>query len=494
MDDNSRANRALTEVSVSPAPADSPHPALELRGITKHFGIITVLDDVSLSAQRGSIHALLGENGAGKTTLMRIAFGMLAPDAGLIVRDGKVLGLRSPADAIAARIGMVHQQFSLIPAMTVAENVALGGKGIYRFEDIAQRIEGIAKTAGLVLDPRSKVADLTNAERQRLEIVRTLAHDAAILILDEPTAILTERDTGELFEQLRLFADAGGSVILITHKLRDALDHADEVSVLRHGQLVLNTPMLAVTQNALATAMLGDTPHVSPGKRSSTAPAFGSTVVARVKSPPVEVFAGEILGIAALEGAAGALLRSFAGRTRPDLESSGTSLSVGFVPENRQEEALIPDFSLTENVALKNAGDRRGLIDWEKLHESTGEIIRHFDVHTSGSSDRTRNLSGGNQQRFVLGRELSDDPSLLVLENPTQGLDVSAAAAVHERMRAARDKGTAIVFYSSDLDELADLSDRVFVLGAGAVAITSPDREEIGRALLGVGTPEHAVA
>ncbi len=482
----------MSEPPVSRA-ADLPNPALELRRITKRFGTTTALDDVSLSARHGSIHALLGENGAGKTTLMRIAFGMIVPDSGLIVREGNVLALRSPADAITARIGMVHQQFSLIPAMTVAENVALGGKGIYRFEDIAQRINQIARITGLVLDPRTRVADLTSAERQRLEIVRTLAHDAAILILDEPTAVLTKRDTGELFEQLRLFANAGGSVILITHKLRDALDHADEVSVLRRGRLVFNGPMSGVTQNALATAMLGSTPQAATGKPISSAPTVRSTVVARVQYPSVEVFAGEILGVAALEGAAGVLLRSLAGRARPASGNTGIPVSVGFVPENRQEEGLIPDFLLIENVALKNAGDRRGLVDWGKLHEKTDEIIRQFDVRASGPDDRARNLSGGNQQRFVLGRELSDDPDLLVLENPTQGLDVSAAAAVHERMKIARDKGTAIVFYSSDLDELADLSDRVIVLGGGVVAVTSPDREKIGRALLGVETAEHPV-
>jgi len=490
VDDDSRTDWTLTEVPASRVAADLRPPALELRGITKVFGAITALDDVSLSARRGRIHALLGENGAGKTTLMRVAFGMIAPNSGTIMRDGRTIEPRSPADAIAARIGMVHQQFSLVPEMTVAENVALGGKGIYRAEDVARKIHEIVKATGLSLDPSAKVANLTSAERQKLEIVRTLAHDVEVLILDEPTAVLTERDTGELFEQLRVFADSGGAVVLITHKLQNAMDHADEVTVLRRGRLVLNAPIQEVSRSSLITAMLGDTPQSSTTRRAA---AIRTTVVARTHSPAVEVFSGEILGVAALEGAAGLLLRSFAGRMESSSDDVGTPGSVGFVPENRQEEALISDFSLTENLALKNAGRKRGLINWKELRETTSKIISQFDVRTSGPNDIAHNLSGGNQQRFVLGRELIDDPPLLVLENPTQGLDVNAAAAVHERMRAAREAGTAIVFYSSDLDELVDLSDRVVVVGGRSVTISSPDRDEIGRLLLGVETAEHPI-
>ena len=481
----------MTQASVDHGLTKAPPPALEIRGITKCFGALTALDEVSLSVRPGSVHALLGENGAGKTTLMRIAFGMIKPDAGQILRDGKLLSLRSPADAIAARIGMVHQQFSLIPAMTVAENVALGGKGIYRFGDVAARIREIADDTGLSIKPETRVADLSSTERQKLEIIRTLAHDARILILDEPTAVLTEKDIGELFAQLRVFAETGGSVILITHKLQNALEHADEVTVLRHGQIVLNAPMSAVTRDSLTAAMLGATPGDQEPTRGTAA---RSTVVASVGPPFLEVFAGEILGVAALEGAAGPLLRSFAGRDRSRASGNNTPPNVGFVPENRGEEALIPDFSLTENFALRNAGARHGLIDWKELHETTAAVIREFDVRASGPEAVARSLSGGNQQRFVLGRELSDKPSLLVLENPTQGLDVNAAATVHARMRQARERGTAIVFYSSDLDELADLADRVVVVGFGHIAESSPDRNEIGRLLLGIETAEHPVA
>jgi simple sugar transport system ATP-binding protein len=218
-----------------------------------------------------------------------------------------------------------------------------------------------------------------------------------------------------------------------------------------------------------------------------------STVVASGGPTFLEVFAGEILGVAALEGADEPLLRSFAGRDRSRKSGDNAPANVGFVPENRGEEALIPDFSLTENLALRNAGARHGLIDWRELHETTATVIRDFDVRASGPEAAARSLSGGNQQRFVLGRELSDKPSLLVLENPTQGLDVNAAATVHARMRQARESGTAIVFYSSDLDELTDLADRVVVVGFGHIAESSPDRDEIGRLLLGIETAEHPV-
>lgn len=455
-------------------------PALEMHGITKRFQGITALDNVSIVLNRGSVHALLGENGAGKTTLMRIAFGLIKADSGSIERNGTPLKLHSPADAIAARIGMVHQQFSLVPAMTVAENVALGGKGTYRFEDIVQRISRVERETGLSIDPSARVRDLSSAERQKLEIVRTLAHNAEVLILDEPTAVLTPGDIGELFGQIRRFAGGGGSVILITHKLGDAIDHADTVSVLRRGSLVLNSEMSSVTQDSLARAMLGSTIQKAAATRIAIK---GGSVVTRVEG--IEVREGEILGIAALDGAAAILLRQLASIAEEPVDGSDALQKVGFVPEKRQEDGIIPDFTLTENFALKNAGARRGRMSWKSFRQKATDVIRDFDVRAPGPEVFARTLSGGNQQRFVIGRELSDMPALLVLENPTQGLDVSAATAVHERMLSARSAGTAVVFYSSDLDELAELSDRVAVVGSAGVAFANPDRDEIGRLLLG---------
>ena len=483
MDDDPRADRTL---STSP---------LAVRDITKRFGAFVALENVSLSVETGRITALLGENGAGKTTLMRIAFGMIQPDAGSIVIHGQETRFSSPADAIAAGIGMVHQQFSLIPAMTVAENVALGGKGRFSFEETASLLRDVGKKTGLTIDPRARVADLGSAERQRLEIIRTIAHDAHVMILDEPTAVLTPKDTGELFRQLRTFAASGGAVVLITHKLADAIEYADDVSVLRRGQLVLSSPMKDANEASLVNAMLGDTPHLV-SVRESKSP--GTSVIAsldnvtmhgdrsgKTTTVSTRIHSGEIVGISALDGAAVPLLRILAGRIRGLSGNVTLPAKIGFVPENRRDEALIEDFSLAENLGLADAGKARGLMAWSEIEKETRSVISEFDVRTPDANTSPGTLSGGNQQRFVLGRELRNSPDLLVLENPTQGLDVNASAFVHEQIRHARNSGAAVVFYSSDLDELAELSDRIIVVSGGTLIDVSADRDAIGRALLG---------
>lgn len=468
-------------------------PALELRNISKRFGSVVALESASIAVKAGSIHALLGENGAGKTTLMRIAFGMVQRDSGSISLGGVPARIGSPADAIAAGIGMVHQQFSLIPAMTVAENVALGGHGRFRPDEVAGRIVTIGNTTGLTLDPSSTVADLSSAEKQKLEILRAFAHEARVLILDEPTAVLTPLDTGELFDQLRTFASSGGSVVLITHKLHDALAHADEVTVLRRGKVALASAMADIDRAALTEAMLGFTPNATVVTHSQS---HGHVVAAchdvvlagtrNLRSTPLtfEVQAGEILGVAALDGGASGLLRTVAGRLAPVSGTVTVPARIGFVPENRLDDALVPEFSLTENFALRGASEREGILQWDKLEEEAGEVIRDFDVRAEGPTLRAAALSGGNQQRFVLGRELHDEPSLLVLENPTQGLDVNAMSAIHDRIRAAAANGKAVLFYSSDLDELAEISDRVLVAGDSGIIFSEPDRESIGNLLL----------
>jgi general nucleoside transport system ATP-binding protein len=472
VDDGSRAHRTLS---------DTP---LALNDITKRFGNTIALDSVSLAVHKGRITALLGENGAGKTTLMRIAFGMLQPDSGSIAIDGRTVRLNSPADAIAAGIGMVHQQFSLIPAMTVAENVALAGSGKYSLYATKQRLLQIAEETGLHLDPDLQVAALSSADRQKLEILRTLAHRAQVLILDEPTAVLTARDTVELFAQLKSFAREGGSVVLITHKLADAIEHADEVSVLRRGRSVLSAQMNDVNEPLLIEAMLGTAParHAAPTAASHT-----SKTVAAIKygNISLEVRAGEIVGVAALDNRATPLLRMLARRTRTAPGVTQLPRKVGFVPENRRDEALIEDFSLIENVALAGAGNRSGIIDWKAVENDATEIISQFNVVASGVSASPASLSGGNQQRFVLGRELLENPELIVLENPTQGLDVNAAAFVRDQLRNARDRGAGVIFYSSDLDELVEAADRVIVVTPAGVQAVSANRNEIGRALLG---------
>jgi simple sugar transport system ATP-binding protein len=472
--------------------AITPDVALELHEITKQFGDIVALDRVSLSVRRGRITALLGENGAGKTTLMRVAFGMIQPDRGRISVNGVERKLNSPSDAIGAGIGMVHQQFSLVPAMTVAENVALGGKGRFSTSEVISALADVSRRTGLELDPSAKVADLGSADRQKLEIMRTLAHDATLMILDEPTAVLTPKDVSELFRQLKSFTANGGAVVLITHKLADARAHADDVVVLRHGRVVSYTNMNEATEESLATAMLGGLPRETSSARkvksvSSARVASLNAVMLSNYAHPVdlEIRAGEIVGIAALDEAATPLLRVLAGRINPISGPANLPTRIGFVPENRKDEALIADFSLSENMALANASSRRGLMNWDLIRNETSEAIRTFDVRTTGSEASPAQLSGGNQQRFVLGRELNGNPSLLVLENPTQGLDVNAADFVHERLKITRNAGAAVVFYSSDLDELADLSDRVLVVSRTCVIPVQPVRQSNGRAFLG---------
>lgn len=494
MDDDPRTYGTLT------AADDTEVLALELHGVTKRFGAFTALDNVSLPVRARTIHALLGENGAGKTTLMRVAFGLLRPDAAVIRVNGAVTSITTPADAIAAGIGMVHQQFSLVPAMTVAENVALGGTGMFRSADMARRIAEIGEETGIVLNPLARVQELTAAERQKLEIVRTLAHNAEILIMDEPTAVLTPQDFGDLFGQLRKFADSGGCVILITHKLRYALEHANDVTVLRKGTVEMQGSMEGVTQHDLTTAMIGEAPE-----RKYSAPSSSTTrsVAASLQAVPlsgradrkkltanIEARTGEILGVAALEGTGKEVLLLLAGRIRPLSGSVERPERIGYVPENRQDDALVPQFSLTENLALKDAGVRRGLMRWTAFRSSVEELMKQFDVRASGPEATAQTLSGGNQQRFVLGRELQNSPQLLILDNPTQGLDVNAASSIHQKIRSAADAGAAVVMYSSDIDELADICDRVIVIADDEIAVSAPDRDSIGRLLLGTSTNE----
>ncbi|MEO5590872.1 MAG: ATP-binding cassette domain-containing protein [Gemmatimonadaceae bacterium] len=473
-------------------------PVLELSRISKSFGRRRVLDSVSFSLKPGTIHALLGENGAGKTTLMRIAFGLLQPDSGTISIKERVICLGSPAAAIKAGIGMVHQQFSLIPAMTVAENVALGGRGRYSVAETIAEIAVIAARTGLSLDPGARVSGLGSAERQKLEIIRTLAHGADVMILDEPTAVLTAGDKQELFTRLRVFAGEGGSVVLITHKLGDVIEQADEVTVLRNGRVVMTSPTSMTTEQAIGSAMLGTQPTRELDVTSSKAfadrevvAALESVIIADTSrdtaSAPVslEVRAGEIVGIAALDGAAASLLRILAGRLAVLSGTVHLPPKIGFVPENRLEEGLIPDFSLMENMALSFATDDV-LMNWPRIEAATTTAIELFSVATDGPHSTARRLSGGNQQRFILGRELQHQPPLLVLENPCQGLDVNAASFVHEQVRALRRNGGAMVFYSSDMDELAEISDRVLVVSPGSIIPVVADRQAIGLALLGI--------
>jgi general nucleoside transport system ATP-binding protein len=480
-----RTNRIVTQT------------ALSLRSIVKRFGSVAALDGASLSVARGTVHALLGENGAGKTTLMRIAYGLERPDAGIVELDGHTVRLRTPADAIAHGIGMVQQHFSLVPAMTVAENVALGGSGRYHPAEAAERVRALAAKTSLRVDPAARVRDLPPAAQQKLELLKIFSREARTLILDEPTAVLAPAEAEELMSLVRRVADDGGSVVLVTHKLHEALAIADEVTVLRRGRTVLTTHATAISPDEVARVMFPEGPGLETF--ASGASDAGPVVaelrdvelrdpqgVARVRNASVSVRAGEVLGIAGVEGSGyHELLLALAGRLAPSAGEIRIPADVAFIPEHRQRDALIPSFSVTENIALRNAARGRGRIRWQDVARRARALMDEHGIRASSVDAPARTLSGGNQQKLVLARELDGDPPLVVAENPTQGLDVRAALAVRGRLVRARDTGAAVVVYASDLDELLALADRVIVAFGGTVQEVPRETDRIGRAMLG---------
>ncbi|HTA75009.1 MAG TPA: ATP-binding cassette domain-containing protein [Gemmatimonadaceae bacterium] len=490
---------------------------LQLRNISKRFGSVAALDHAQLNVDHGTVHALLGENGAGKTTLMRIAYGMIRPDSGTIAIDGVEQKFGSPADALAAGIGMVQQHYALVDRMTVAENVALVGTAArdwrYSADQAARTVRQLGEEVGLEIDPTARVSDLSIAGQQRVEIFKALARSARILILDEPTAVLAPAEAAQLLAWLRRVADAGRTVVLITHKLRDALGVADNVTVLRQGRTVATMPARSATEESLAVAMLGSAPSAPIVTAKPTRSAPGVPVirvdgvdivdargVLRVHDATFVVHAGEIVGIAAVEGEGQVpLLQAIAGRRRVAAGRLEAPIDIGFVPEDRLRDALIEDFPLYENVYLRGAGRARGRVHWAAQRQATATLLERFDIRAAGPNVSARTLSGGNQQRLVLGRELGGElggaagaagtaASSIIALNPTRGLDIQATAAIHDRLLAARDAGAAIVLYSSDLDEVLELADRVLVLAHRTVQEIPPpfDRDLVGRAMLGL--------
>ncbi len=484
-------------------------PALSLHAISKHFGAVQALSGVDFAVAPGSVHALLGENGAGKSTLMHIAYGMLAADAGEIRVRGERVLIRSPRDARRLGVGMVHQHFASVESMTVRENVELvtGER-----EGRREKGEATTATAGTsrfsllashFLDPAARVETLSVAQKQRLEIVKALATGARILLLDEPTAVLAPAEIDELLPTLRRFADDGGSVVLITHKLGEVLAVADWVTVLRQGRVVLEGPVAGQTEAGLAAAMVGEgAGNEREGRREkgeATASAVGtsrfSLLASRspvVQGPGFDIGAGELVGIAAVEGnGQRELLRAVAGiAPRPDVTVAGT---VAFVPEDRAAEGLIPELSLTENVVLGLGNDapwiRGPLVDWPAARQRTAELLAQHEVRAAGPDAAARSLSGGNQQKVIMARAFERRPAVLVAENPTRGLDIRATAEVHRRLREAAAGGMAVLVWSSVLDEVLELADRVLVVHAGVVreAPRGADRATIGAMMLGVG-------
>lgn len=468
-----------------------------LAGIIKRFGSTVALDHVDLALKPGRIHAVVGENGAGKSTLMGVLFGLVMPDHGSVTVGGKPVSFRSPRDAIRLGIGMVQQHFSHVPALTVAENVVLGGRGRFDPAVAARQVATVSAAAGLELDPGARVEDLSIGAQQRLEIVRALAHDARVLIMDEPTAVLSPGEAAELLQWLRHFADQEGAVALVTHKVNEALAVADDITVLRRGRCVASAPAITFTPASLARAMFPGEASRSPAEHASRT--IGDPVVTAdqlviraptgrrgIRSASFFLLAGQVIGVAAVEGAGHELLlRALAGLCVPAAGRLVAPPDVAFIPADRHRDALVLDFSLYENLALRNSRDARGVMPWSEIRRRARAVIEEFDIRTDSEASPVRRLSGGNQQRFVLGRELESHPSLVVAENPTRGLDLMATAAVHLRLLRAAAHGATVVVYSGDLDEVLALSDRILVVHSGEVRELPRNRDVIARGMVG---------
>ena len=479
-------------------------PALELGNISKRFGAVHALDDVSFSARSGRVHALLGENGAGKTTLMRIAYGLLRPDQGSVRLFGRELRDHSVRGAVNAGVGMVQQHLSLVPALTAVENIALGRRGVFRPRDVRREIIELSGRAGLHVQPDAIVGETSIVEQQRLEILTALSRGARALILDEPTSGLAPAEIDELLRWLKAFAANGGAVVLVTHRLREALSVADDVTVLRRGRVVHVATQLAgeagggrPSAEDLARAIFPDAPETAalvppPATTGEIALDLAGVSVRdargmmRVRSASLSARRGEIVGVAAVEGSGHReLLRVIAGLVTPAEGRASLPRRIALVPAERMRDALVAEFSLVENVALRGAGQRRGLMPWRQLAGTTGELIDRYGIVTPSAVAPARTLSGGNQQRLVLARELSGDVDLVVADDPTRGLDLRSAAFVHDRLREIAARGAAVVVHTGDLDELLALATRIVVVYHGEVREVPADRDAIGRAMLG---------
>jgi general nucleoside transport system ATP-binding protein len=496
-------------------------PLLELRGITKRFPGVVANDGVDFDLRKGEVHALLGENGAGKSTLMNILYGLYHPDEGEFRLNGKPLRINSPREAIDAGIGMVHQHFMLIPVMTVAENIVLAAeptKGPFLDESEAEeRVRELSERFGLAVRPDARIESISVGMQQRVEILKALYRGAEILILDEPTAVLTPQESSELFEIIESLKAEGKSIIFITHKLNEVLEIAERITVLRRGKTIDTVPRKGATEEGLARLMVGrevilrvDKGKAEPGEPLLTVQDLyvdDERGLEAVRGISFEVKAGEIVGIAGVDGngqselidAITGLRRAKAGRISVghrdlthDSPRECLDAGVGHIPEDRQLRGLVLDFSLAENIALhdyrEEPDSKYGWLFPGRLIARARTLLKEFDVRGGGPETRAAALSGGNQQKVIVAREVSRDPSVLVAAQPTRGLDVGAIEFVHRRLVEERDEGRAILLVSFELDEVLSLSDRILVIYEGKlVAEYSPDvsEEEIGLAMVG---------
>jgi ABC-type uncharacterized transport system ATPase subunit len=497
-------------------------PAVALRGIGKSFGATVANRDVDLVVARGSIHGLVGENGAGKTTLMNILYGSLQPDGGEIRLNGEAARLRSPADAIASGIGMVHQHFMLVDRFTVLDNLLLGAEG-GQFLGGAGRARGelarLAAEYGLAVDPEAVIEDLPVGLQQRVEIIKALFRGAEILILDEPTAVLTPQEADHLFRILRGLAAEGKTIILVTHKLREVMAVTDRVTVMRHGAVVAELATRDTDEAALAALMVGRQVALRQ-MRTSRCPGAkvleveglrvtDGTGTALLKDIALTVRAGEIVGVAGIAGngqsallaALAGLIVPQAGRIRLAAEDITTldararrRRGIGHIPEDRLRAGLVPDLAAAECTIL---GDQREprcsgrvLLRHDAIRAETLSRMRDYDVRPADPDLRARLFSGGNQQKLVCAREMARHPVLLLVGQPTRGVDIGAIEFIHRRLLALRDAGCAILLVSVELDEIRALSDRIVVMADGAIVGELPpgaDERALGLLMAGIG-------
>ncbi len=477
--------------------------ALTLRGISKRYGAVQALQAVDFTLQPGEIHALLGENGAGKSTLMKVAYGLVRPDRGTMSVGDQLVLPRDPTVARRLGIGMVPQHFTSIPALTVAENLALTAGWPVRPGALRAHALRLMEATGLPIDPALPVHRLSAGLKQRLELLKALAVDARVLLLDEPSAVLSPLEADAFLGRIASLRDAGRSAVLITHRLDEALAVADRVTVLRQGIVVYTGAIADTSAAALATLMLGSAP---PARMAAAAPTTGEERIRAgalrlgslsgsgtgLREATFSVRAGEVVGLAAVEGnGQRELMRVLAGLARAEGGEVAVQAPVSFIPEDRSSEGMIGEFSLTEHLALtqgRRAPWVRGpWIDWRAAAERAAGLIGQYQVRSAGAGATAASLSGGNQQRFLIAAALERRPAVLLAENPTRGLDFRAAAEVQERLVQAARSGAAVLVHLADLDELLAVSDRVLVLAAGRTTELprTASREEIGRIMLG---------
>ncbi|MFC7154609.1 ABC transporter ATP-binding protein [Halomarina halobia] len=498
--------------------------AVHLDGITKRFPGVVANDDVDLAVECGTVHALLGENGAGKTTLMNVLYGLYRPNEGRIVVDGEPREFDTPSDAIDAGVGMIHQHFMLVDPMTVAENITLGHEphkwfGLAVDRERAEReVRELSDRYGFDVDPGARIEAVGVGVQQRVEILKALYRGADVLVLDEPTAVLTPQEVDDLFRVFEELTAQGKTVIFITHKLGEAMHAADEITVLRDGRNVGTVAAAETDRESLARMMVGrevlldvERSPGSPGER-----VFGvedlvvsdDRGVEAVSGVSFEVRAGEIFGIAGVDGnGQSELVEAVTGLRRPDAgrvtldgrdvtdESRRERIADGmaYVPEDRHERGLVMDFDLVENGLLGNQHrepySRGGRVDWRRARGHAEEIISTFDVRPPDPDAEARSLSGGNQQKFIVGREFARDPTVVVATHPTRGVDIGSTEFIHERLLGLRDEGVGVVLVSAHLDEVRGLSDRLAVMHDGRImAVVDPavaSEEEIGLLMAG---------